>query len=78
MTEDTYKERMDFACALMKDYPGAPYYGIAVSRDEVDEAMAYAKKLWPDANVKGTIIDDRPLEYQGVIQVYFNDADNND
>jgi hypothetical protein len=66
------KDRMDFACRLMKDYPGAPYYMIAVSRGDVDEAMAYAKKLWPDATVKSTMVDHRVKEYQGSIEVYFN------
>lgn len=66
------KDRMDFAHRLMRDYPGAPYYMIAVSRGEIDEAMAYAKKLWPDATVKSTIADHRVPADQGSIEVYFN------
>ena len=65
------KDQMDLACRLMKDYPGARYYHIDVSIREIDEAMAYAKELWPDATVNGTVFGGR-VKYKGSIEVHFN------
>ena len=72
LMDSVTKDRMDFACQLMKDYPGAAYYMIAVSSDDIEETTEYAKELWPDATVKSTIVDHRAGEDEGMIQVYFN------